>query len=151
PILQTALTTSRLAQMSALSAHEVFRGERRINSFSELVYPWIKELIEAADEERRQAENLLLAADEAHWSQARVHFEAAAKSYGQARAEAATVRKALDTYYETWAWLPPYAQYLARSRSTTPQKLSDVIQLAEEVSRLADTLEKGYPRGQDLQ
>ena len=99
----------RVAERTALGIADTETGYPR----SEEVYPWIKTLVERADEARRLGEDRLFTAEAEAWMQADTMFSSAAQLYRQASERAATVRAALNTRDRVLAGLPDYSRWLA--------------------------------------
>jgi hypothetical protein len=148
--LRMAVDVCRLAEETALSARDFPVGEsQKLYAYSEWVYPWISKDLADADKARRHGEDLLFASDESNLADARKQLEEAKRAYGKIADHAVVLRRALAAYQEARAWLPSYAEYLARSDESTPKKLQDAAQLAELTDRLGDLLEQPKPEGQE--
>jgi hypothetical protein len=103
------------AEEAALSAGES-STRAAPHSYSEDVFPHVRERVEEADASRREGEDLLFASEPAHWAKAAEHLAKADGAYKQAAETGATVREALRVRDKAAAELPYYAQWLARRR-----------------------------------
>jgi hypothetical protein len=141
--LRLGLAACRAGEEASLSAAAVrFRGaDAPVYAYSEFVSPWLRAAVRAGDDTRRKGEDLLFAADPTHWEESKKQYEKAATAYGAAREQAEGVRKALAVCHEARAWLPYYAEYLARRPQTTPAELEAVEHLAHQIDELAGRLD----------
>ncbi|MCI0640683.1 MAG: VWA domain-containing protein [Gemmataceae bacterium] len=131
--LQLALKVRLFAEEAALG-----RFEAGVHPYSELVYPWIRKLVEDADTERGLGENWLFGAGEAHWKTARDLLNSALAKYQMAIDDAKIVRNAFSMRDLVLADLSYYAQWLAQKRlPRAPEPLQQWQQWQGQVERLA--------------
>ena len=104
-----AIRLRRLAERTALGIADADSGYPR----SEEVYPWIKPLVERADEARRLGEDQIFSTEDAAWSQADKNLASADQLYQAALSHASRVRSALITRDRVLANLPDYSRWLA--------------------------------------
>ena len=104
-----AIRLRRLAERTALGIADADSGYPR----SEEVYPWIKPLVERADEARRLGEDQIFSTEDAAWSQADKNLASADQLYQAALSRASRVRSALITRDRVLANLPDYSRWLA--------------------------------------
>src|SRR5208337_2923599 len=104
-----AIRLRRLAERTALGISDVDSGYPR----SEEVHPWIKPLVERADEARRLGEDQIFSTEDAAWSQADKNLASADQLYQEALSRASRVRSALITRDRVLANLPDYSRWLA--------------------------------------
>jgi hypothetical protein len=151
---------ARLALTVRLGAEQASLGigskGGRAHPYSDAVFPWIKEQIEPADNERALGTDYLFGRGD-DWKTARQHLESAQQAYGKAGERATTVREALDTRDRVLATLPYYAQWLAfqqpgASREELPagQLLGQTEELAKDLVQLVGHIEAAKPGDRDL-
>src|SRR5262249_4363599 len=92
--------------------------------YSEQVAQWTGAKLVEGDEERRLGEDLLFAADDASWKEARGHLATAASRYQSIQATAKSLRTSLAVRDQLLAGLPFYALWLAQRRT---DKSDDVL------------------------
>jgi hypothetical protein len=123
--VQRSLEVRRLAERAALGV-----GEKAISfQYCEQVQPWIEPLIVKADDQRRQAEDLIFSTAKNGWSLADQSLAEAGALYKRAVNRAQPIRAALLVRDQVLADLPEYSRWLAHR---LPSKLDD---------SLADTVE----------
>lgn len=109
-LLAQALKLRRSAEEVALACNAL-RGE---HPYSEHIYPWIREKVEAADRERRLGEDLLFA-PQPYWKESGDHLSKATAVYDSASKDAKLLRRALTLRDRALADLPYYARWLANA------------------------------------
>lgn len=139
-----AIRLRRLAERTALGIVGDDPGYPR----GEEVYPWIKTLVDRADEARRLGEDRLFTSEESAWTQADALFTSAERLYSEASERAAAARSALDARDRVLANLPDYSQWLAHrhpddllkdDRSAALEELwSQTHQLVEQLGKPGD-------------
>jgi hypothetical protein len=121
--------------------------------YAERVYPWIKSLVDVADESRRMGQDLLFASNSLSWSEARKSFESAKKKYEEAREIGSSVRAGLAARDRAYEILPALTKWAAIRRSSDDTQkqnedveiLRSIEDLWKEVHRLDRQLEKPNP------
>jgi hypothetical protein len=109
-LLRLAVATRRLAEQAALG----FAADAY--PYAEQLHPWIKDLVQQADQRRRLAEDRLFCTQENEWAAAEAEFTAASEDYKEIAQRSRIVRMALQTRDEVLADLPYYSQWLAAHR-----------------------------------
>ncbi|HMB06137.1 MAG TPA: hypothetical protein VKP69_20690, partial [Isosphaeraceae bacterium] len=150
PVRQ-ALAVRRLAERAALGVADTGGPFQ----YSEQVQPWIKSMIEKADDTRRQAEDLLFSTEPNAWGEAEQSLALAGSLYQRAIERAGHVRAALLLRDRVLADLPDYSRWLAHR---LPDELNDslpgiVEKLWDDTHRLVQQLEspgQGSDDGADL-
>ncbi len=143
-VVRLALTTRLLAEDAALAARD--DGP----SYGEQTYRWVQAEVDAADEQRRQGEDLLFAGP-AQADAARQRLERAQQAYAEAQARAAQVAEAFEVRdYVLWR-LPIYSRSAAIPllASAVPERglLRTVESLWEETHELVRRLQTPAPQG----
>ncbi len=146
-LIRTSLRSMHAAGQTALSA------QFGVYPYSEEVYPWLRSRVEAGDAQRRLAQDLVFASDEASWDKARGLFRQANEQYDLARTDGTAVRAALATRDRILAQLPYYSRWLAQRRQTDSKEqqaaadavLRDVEQLWQDAHQLAAQLASADP------
>ena len=82
-------------------------------SYSEQVYPWISQQIEAADGLRRQGEDLLFSSEPSAWDQAAVALARAGRLYDEINSRSAMIRQALAARDRAFSDLPFFSHWVA--------------------------------------
>jgi hypothetical protein len=133
--LREALTINRQAEQVALALGigEVAGARAPFDPYSERVFPWIKDLVLKADQDRRWGQDLLFATDLASWERARAFLNAAKDKYGKAAADAAVVRRAFQTRDQMMDVLPSYSHFLADRWVTTRNQWHDQLKELEDL------------------
>ncbi|QEH33047.1 hypothetical protein OJF2_15430 [Aquisphaera giovannonii] len=140
PRVRRALLVRRLAERVTLGIPEGRPGY----AASERLAPWLRELVDRADDQRRLGEDQLLASDEAAWARADQSLAAAEQLYREASSRGELVRKAILARDLALSTLPDYARWMGRRR---PEDLGKddlaavVLELWDQVHRLSDRLE----------
>jgi hypothetical protein len=109
--LKLALPTRRLAETAALGSRE-----GKSHPYSELVYPWVRALVEEGDRHRRVGEDLLFAEAEKQ-ELAHQELQQAESRYQKAQEIARRLREALVRRDQLLADLPYYTQWLADQKA----------------------------------
>lgn len=139
--IRRALVVRRLAEQTALGAAP---GEY---AHSEEVFPWIKDLVEKADEARRWGEDLLFADERSAWDEAAEALEEARRLYRDAGQRADEVRAAIEVRDRALDELPGYTRSwgrrfsVARNESDGDREFTGRIEaLWGQVHEVADLL-----------
>jgi hypothetical protein len=139
-LLQQVLKTRLLAEETALTANLSGPDQRRVHPYSEQVHPWIKNKVEAADQERRLAEDLLFAPP-SHAKQAEAHATTSMGTYAEAQKAGLALREAFAIRDRVLADLPYYALWSIQHRGTdSGARVDSVEQLALKTHELARLL-----------
>lgn len=146
-LLALALRVRVQAEKAALAARP------GVFAFSATVYPWIHDLVEAGDKQRRLGEDLVLASDRANWLKAGELLQQAEATYKQAQARADAVRAALAVRDRVQAGLPYYSMWVARrpvvgasiQQKDIASALDRIDELWRETHRLAELLDTPHP------
>jgi hypothetical protein len=160
--LRESLIINRYAEEVALGLGicEVAGIRAPFHPYSERVFPWIKDLVLKADQERRWGQDLLFASDPASWDQARAYLKAAKEDYDKAAADGAVVRRAYRTRDQLMDVLPSYSHLLAchwvpktdqkdvdeRLKKDMDDKLIELEDLWKKVHQLHQALERLNPQ-----
>ncbi|MFL5246138.1 MAG: hypothetical protein ACJ8FY_29060 [Gemmataceae bacterium] len=166
--LRLALRTRALAERAALGipalgdpGYQPLEGKQgsgeggaRRSSYSDAVFPWIRNKVDAADKERWLGENLLFASGTDYRNEAQTHFTAAKALYEAALVEASVLQAAYQTRDTILAELPYYSEWLVRQRvlgesdiQRTEQLVNSVEQLWNEIHDLTSDLARPKPEG----
>jgi hypothetical protein len=112
--LKKGLAVRMLAEEAAMATPASAVG----HPYGEVVYAWVKPLVDDADKKRRLGEDWLFGADAEAWKQSLDLLSAAEEAYDRAMRDAAALAKALALRDRVLADLPFYADWLARRRYT---------------------------------
>lgn len=142
--VKTALGLRLLAEKTALNLPP--KG----HPYSERVYPWMKTLVEEADQNRRTGQDLLFASERLSWTEARKRFQAAEKKYQEAQEIGLAVRAGLEARDLAYEILPALSKWAALRRPSDDAQrqnedsalLGSIEELWKEVHRLDRQLEK---------
>jgi hypothetical protein len=135
--IKKALQIRVLAERVALST----AGPEPVgHPYSEQVYPWIKDKVEAADRERRRGEDLLFAqaaktGSTDWWLKSNEYLDKAKTIYDDAGRDGTRIRKALQLRDQAQAELPFYSAWVARRHAGSKEE-------AEDIKKWVDTLEE---------
>lgn len=117
-----ALTVRRQAERTALGI--VGNESSTDYPYCEQLHPWIGPLVEQADVDRRQGEDLLFATEEQAAKEAKEAFARAKVQYQSVAERASVVRSALAARDRVFADLPDYSRWLAHRR---PKDVADTL------------------------
>ncbi len=134
PALQLVCRTRREAEEAALALPPASAAGSP--AYSECVFPWIRDKILKADEERRQGEDLLFSSVKDQRQQAETHLNRALKLYGEARDDGRKVAQALAWRDRLFAVLPDFSHWLA-GRFINP-KAPAAKEIEEEINKVQD-------------
>ena len=109
--ISQAIRVRRQAERCALVASSV--PHEHEYSYSEQVYPWISQQIEAADGLRRQGEDLLFSSEPSAWDQAAVALARAGRLYDEINLRSAMIRQALAARDRAFSDLPFFSHWVA--------------------------------------
>jgi hypothetical protein len=149
-LVQEAIAVRRLAEEVALGSWgDRERPGANQHPYSEQLYPWIKEKVEAADRPRRRGEDLLFAPTD-WWGPAEKHLTEARRLYEEAGQESRIVRDALALRDQALADLPYYAHWLAnrpvapgqQGREADESDLKLLERFGKSIQQLARLLEQ---------
>src|SRR5439155_12730168 len=155
-LVKSALELRLLAEKTAFNL-----SPEAGHAYSERVYPWIRGLVEKADQDRRFGQDLLFAEhakifeeDTKKWVGASDFFQRAQKNYHDAQEIGGAVRAALAARDLAYATLPAYSQWAAQRHPTDDAErqhqdadlLRALEELWQEVHRLDQLLEKPEAR-----
>lgn len=146
-LVRLALLTRQRAEETAFATGQP--GPKSFHACSEQVYRWTEAAVRDADKARGLGQDYLIGSNAEAWKQAEQHLQKAKGGYEDALTTAVAVRQALQTRDEVLAYLPFYAQWLAR-RPTADATLvplvlgsGDNVGLWAAVHQLDDLLHKG--------
>ncbi|HKM53992.1 MAG TPA: hypothetical protein VJY33_11330, partial [Isosphaeraceae bacterium] len=139
--LRQAIGLRRQAERCALVASSAPHEHKY--SYSEQVYPWIGQQIEAADRLRRQGEDLLFSSEPSAWDQAAMALAQASGLYDEISRRSATIRQALEARDRAFSDLPFFSHWVADHPVALVQGelLPRLEQLWKTVHSLASALE----------
>ncbi|WP_165227180.1 hypothetical protein [Aquisphaera insulae] len=141
PRAARALRIRRLAERVALGIPEKDAGY----GFSERLMPWLRGLVDRADEQRRLGEDQLLASDESAWDRAEQSLAASEALYRSAIAGGDRVRQAISARDLALSSLQDYARWMGHRR---PEELGKddlanaVVETYGQAHALADRLDE---------
>jgi hypothetical protein len=122
--------------------------------YSEQVFRWVREKVEAGDDARARGQDLLFDSDPRakSWDEARSLLDAARTQYDSARDDARTVAAALAIRDKVFARLPHYARWAAGSHGKlTPADVEALLGQVETAAKEAHVIAKvtadGPPAG----
>jgi hypothetical protein len=141
-LIGQSLSVRMLAERAVLGLPAT--GGGRAHRYSEQVHPWIKTLIEKADEQRRIGEDLLFSSERTAWARSEQALKQAELTYRDATLRAETIRAALAARDRALATLPDYSRWLAhRGDDEIHDDLTSKVQeLWDAAHRLTARLEK---------
>jgi hypothetical protein len=139
-----ALKITRMGEEAALGLDNTAPDNDALPAYSEIVLAQIKNHVEQGDAKRRLGQDLLFAAEDKYWTQAKGLLEEAEQHYRGAQAKALALRRVLYARDLAMMELPYYSQWQAALPSFG--KRQDRLDLLEELWRkthdLHDALEK---------
>jgi hypothetical protein len=141
--LRAALEVRLLAEEAALGLGKEKAGEA-LPACSEQVLPWIRAVIESADEKRRLGHDLLFASDARNWAESGRLLGEARPLYEQAQAAALDVRRAASVRDRVLAELPYYTRWLAERG---PEQEKALVELWDRTHELRRRLEAPPAKG----
>jgi hypothetical protein len=118
-----------------------------VSSDSERVAPWVAATIRQADESRRKGEDLVFSNDPdgSGWATAQTFLDTADRLYGQAEADAARVRSALETCDQALSDLPYFAYWAANLPPPAAGSTSPADRLIPLFARTYDLVDQLSP------
>jgi hypothetical protein len=140
-VVREALELRLLAESAALSVPP--QG----HPYSEQVYAWIKERVQAADENRRVGQDYLMVSDPDSVTKARHHLAEAKAQYLAAVEEGNAIRTALEIRDRGFETLPAFSHWLARRPQENQAVLiAGVENLWKNLHELDQALQKPDPK-----
>jgi hypothetical protein len=134
-LVQQTFAVARLAEQAALAD-----SKESSHPYSEIVFPRIQGVIERADAERRQAEDLLFAASN-QWDAATDHLKKAREEYEVAGKTGRVVQEGIALRDQVLSDFPYYGAWLALQRDTDSDRWrTDFEELARETESLVKIL-----------
>jgi hypothetical protein len=144
-LVRLAIEVRRIAERTALAVPDV--GGPEVAPYGDEIPPWIRALVESADEQRRRGEDLLFASSDES-NRARLLLEQARAKYQDAQRRAEEVRQALTVRDQVLEELPDYSRWAARRslRIRGPEDRNDdllraIEELWDEAHALVQLLE----------
>jgi hypothetical protein len=144
PLLGKSVGVRLLAEQAALGLGKEKPSEQ-LPPRSEEVLPWVRGLVEQADEKRRLGQDLLFTSEPERWREAEKLLGSAEALFGQAQELGLAVRRALSERDKALAELPYYTRWLA-AEPLGPE--DDLARLWKNTHELRRRLE-GPPSGKD--
>ncbi|QDU95982.1 vWA domain-containing protein [Lignipirellula cremea] len=138
--VRLAIEVRRVAERAAAAAGRGY-------ALSEEVSPWIRDLVDAADKDRRAGEDMLLAGPQAR-ADAETKLKAAQTQYERALTQSDTVRAALQVRNQALSEAPYYSEWLASrgdQDSLTESEnspVNDLLELWTSTHALTEQLEQ---------
>ncbi len=133
-LIKLALEVRVLSEQAALGGEGSNGGGAARPLYSEVIFPWIQEMVNRADRNRQVGENLLISTERTAWDESRKKFTSARDLYRDAEKDAQVVREALYRRDEVFSRLPYYANWLANQRVQGGQE-SKALQVRLDLTR----------------
>jgi hypothetical protein len=143
PPEELARLISRALRLRLKAEQTTLAVEEGGYAYAERIYPSIRKLIDAADRDREQGQDLAFASTPDDWKRGQAHLDEADKKYDRARSLASALRSAYAARDRALAELPAHARWIGGVWEDPNQLEKTVAALFEDARQLERMLEGG--------